>query len=251
MPVGCRLVARLNFRRNESGWLDTPEAGKVRGKIRTNSIPRIPRTSRDASRSGARLASWTIAADVAALVRPPLVRRSLQWWPTLAGVALAAFIALGTSSGRELASILAASGFVYLGAAALQKPSAAWPLFFGTFVVIAVNRTGLSALDATWIFLLIAVLLAAYGLARGAVLPTNGLPLQTIAMAGFGAIAAAALNTSGDAAAYLVAAGLLGHAAWDVYHYLTNRVVVRSMAEFCAVLDTLLAMAIVAATASR
>jgi hypothetical protein len=42
---------------------------------------------------------------------------------------------------------------------------------------------------------------------------------------------------------------LLGHAAWDVYHYWTNRVVVRSMAEFCAVLDTLLAMAIVVATA--
>ena len=179
----------------------------------------------------------------------PRLSSSLQWWPTLAGVGLAAFIALSASSGRELASILAASGFVYLGAAALQKPSAAWPLFFGTFVVIAVNRTGLAAIDATWVFLLLAVLLAAYGLSRGAVLPTAGLPLQTIAMAGFGAVAAAALNTAGDAAAYLVAAGLLGHAAWDVYHYWTNRVVVRSMAEFCAVLDTLLAMAIVVATA--
>jgi hypothetical protein len=181
---------------------------------------------------------------------PPWLGSSLQWWPTLAGVGLAVFIALGTSSGRELASILAASGFVYLGAAALRKPSAAWPLFFGAFVVIAVNRTGLSAIDATWVFLLLAVLLAAYGLSRGAVLPIAGLPLQTIAMAGFGAVAAAALNTSGDAAAYLVAVGLLGHAAWDVYHYWTNRVVVRSMAEFCAVLDTMLAIAIVVATAS-
>jgi hypothetical protein len=139
---------------------------------------------------------------------------------------------------------------VYLGAAALQKPAAAWPLFFGTFLIIAVNRTGITAIDATWVFLLLAVLLAAYGLSRGAVLPTGGLPLQTIAMAAFGAVAAAAVNTSGDAAAYLVAAGLLGHAAWDVYHHWTNRVVVRSMAEFCAVLDTALAVAIVAATAT-
>src|ERR671910_2379927 len=118
----------------------------------------------------------------------PRLSSSLQWWPTLAGIGLAAFIALGASSGRELAPILAASGFVYLGAAALQKPSAAWPLFFGTFVVIAVNRIGVAAIDATWVFLLLAVLLAAYGLSRGAVLPTAGLPLQTIAMAGFGAV---------------------------------------------------------------
>jgi hypothetical protein len=46
--------------------------------------------------------------------------------------------------------------------------------------------------------------------------------------------------------AYLVAAGLLGHAAWDADHYRANRVVVRSMAEFCLVLDTALAVAIVA-----
>ena len=116
----------------------------------------------------------------------PRLGSSLQWWPTLAGAGLAAFIALGASSGRELAPILAASGFVYLGAAALQKPSAAWPLFFGTFAVIAVNRVGLAAIDATWVFLLLSVLFVAYGLSRGAVLPTAGLPLQTIAMAGFG-----------------------------------------------------------------
>ena len=181
---------------------------------------------------------------------PPWLSSSLQWWPTLAGIGLAAFIAVGTSSGRELAPVVAASGFVYLGAAALQKPAAAWPLFFATFVVIAVHRAGIAAIDATWVFLLLAVLLVAYGLSRGAVLPTAGLPLQTIAMAGFGAVAAAALNTTGDAAAYLVAAGLLGHAAWDVHHHWTNKVVPQSMAEFCGVLDTMLAAAIVAATAS-
>ena len=39
---------------------------------------------------------------------------SRQWWPTLAGAGLAAFIAFDMASGRELAPILAASGFVYL-----------------------------------------------------------------------------------------------------------------------------------------
>jgi hypothetical protein len=46
----------------------------------------------------------------------------------------------------------------------------------------------------------------------------------------------------------VVAAGLLGHAAWDVHHHRTGRVVARSLAEFCVVLDTLLAAAIVVAT---
>jgi hypothetical protein len=47
----------------------------------------------------------------------------------------------------------------------------------------------------------------------------------------------------------VVVPSLLGRAAWDVYHHRINKVVVRSMAEFCCVLDTLLAIAIVVAVA--
>ena len=99
--------------------------------------------------------------------------------------------------------------------------------------------------DATWILLGAAVLFLVYGLLRGAVRPAFGLPYQTVAMAVFGAAAAVALTVGGDVGAYLVAAGLLGHAAWDAYHYRVDRVVRRSLAEFCFVLDTLLAVAIV------
>jgi len=63
--------------------------------------------------------------------------------------------------------------------------------------------------------------------------------------AGFG-VAGAALVVDPQLGAYLVAAGLLGHAAWDVDHHRANRVVVRSLAEFCLVLDTPLAVAMVA-----
>jgi hypothetical protein len=41
--------------------------------------------------------------------------------------------------------------------------------------------------------------------------------------------------------------GAARHAAWDVYHHWANKVVGRSMAEFCCVLDTPLAVAIVIA----
>ena len=83
---------------------------------------------------------------------------------------------------------------------------------------------------------------------RGAGHPGYGLPLQTVALLGFGAAAAAALMITPELGAYLVAAGLLGHAAWDAYHHRVNRVVVRSMAEFCLALDTALAAVIVIVT---
>src|SRR5262245_17506040 len=179
-------------------------------------------------------------------------RSSLQWWPILVGIGLAAFMALAMPSGNAMPSVLAASGLVYLGAAALQRPSAAWPLFIVTFLVIAAatvaGRTGLAKLDATWILIGAAVLLLASGLGRGAMRPADGLPLQAIAMAACATAAAVALIINGKIGAYLVAGGLLGHAAWDAYHHWANKVVVRSMAEFCFVLDTPLAAAIVIAT---
>ena len=173
--------------------------------------------------------------------------QSLKWWPTLAGVALAGLVAFPGPAGEESAPILAASGFVYLGAAALRKPSVAWPLFFVTFVVITASRRGVLPIDPTWIILGLAALTFLYGLLRGARHPWDGLPLQTIAMVVVGAGAAFAVVLSGAIGASLVAAGLFGHAAWDVYHHRVNRVVNRSMAEFCCVLDTAIAVAIVVA----
>jgi hypothetical protein len=174
-----------------------------------------------------------------------MVRRR---WPTLAGLGFAAVIAFDLLSGVELAPVLAASAAVYLGAAALQRPAAAWPLFVATAVVITVARLLDDRFEPTWVILAGAVALLAYGLLRGAGRPGHGLPLQTAGLVGFGAAAAAALMITAAFGAWLVAAGLLGHAAWDAYHHRVNRVVVRSLAEFCLVLDTALAVAIVIVT---
>ena len=177
---------------------------------------------------------------------------SLQWWPILAGIGFAAFVAIdlvrGSENGSDLASIVAASGLVYLAAAALQKPSTAWLVFFASVVVITAAKLGLSDFDATWLLLGLAVLFLGYGLLRGATHQPGGLPLQAIGMVVFGAVAAIVLFVNEVAGAYLVAAGLLGHAAWDVYHHWADKVVARSMAEFCFVLDTLLAAVIVFVT---
>jgi hypothetical protein len=178
----------------------------------------------------------------------------LRRWPTLAAIGLAALTTYDLSDGSDLAPIVVASALIYLGAAALRRPATAWGIFFGSFVVLTVAKvvfagTSSAAEDApTWVLLGFAVLFLIYGLLRGATRPREGLPLQAIAMAAFGAIAAIAVLVNSTVGAYLVAAGLLGHAAWDAYHHRINKVVVRSMAEFCFVLDTLLAVIIVIIT---
>ncbi len=189
----------------------------------------------------------------AAIAATPTHTETRRYWPIVAAVALAVLTVVNPgpdgvelAAGADLAQIVAASALVYLGAAALRNQAAAWPVFIGEFVAITVGD--IVGFDSTWLFFAAAVVFVGYGLATGALRPRHGLPLQTVAMLGFGAIAVAALAASPTIGAYLVAAGLFGHAAWDVHHHRTNRVVVRSMAEFCVVLDTLLAIAIIAAT---
>ena len=176
----------------------------------------------------------------------------LQWWPSLAGLGFAAFVAAdlfgGAESGADIGPIVAASGLVYLGAAALHRPIAAWPLFFLTVLVITASKRGWVDVESTWILLAIAGAFLGYGLLRSLRRPRRGLSAQAIAMAGFGAAAAAALIVNETAGALLVAAGLFAHAAWDVYHHWTEKVVTRSLAEFCFVLDTVLGALIVFAT---
>ncbi|WP_194815252.1 hypothetical protein [Nocardia sp. XZ_19_385] len=166
-----------------------------------------------------------------------------QWaparrWPTLAAIAFAALTAHDLATGVDLAQIIAASAMIYLGAAALGRQSVAWPLFFGTFIIITVAK--IAGLDSTAVLLVLAVPVAVY-----AVIKHRDITVQGLAMLAFGAVALTALVVNEQLGAYLVAAGLLGHTAWDIYHLRANRVVSQSLAEFCAVLDTLLALAVI------
>jgi hypothetical protein len=53
-----------------------------------------------------------------------------------------------------------------------------------------------------------------------------------------------ALYVDPDLGGYLVAFALIGRAGWDAHHYLRDRVVARSYAEWCAVVDLLVGAAI-------
>jgi hypothetical protein len=149
---------------------------------------------------------------------------------------------------RNIQAVVAASGLVYLAAAALELPWVSWPGFFASVVVITLVRLDLVPVEATWALLAVAALFAAIGLARAVHRPIGDLPLQALAMTVFGATAAVALLVSPFIRALLVAAALFAHAGWDVFHHVKNKVMVRSMAEFCFVLDSVLGLAIVIVT---
>jgi hypothetical protein len=180
------------------------------------------------------------------MTSPAVVGSVRRRWPALVGIAFAALVSIGMANGVEQAPVLAAAATVYIGCAALQKPGAAWPLFLVSVVVITVAK--FLDVDATLIVLGCGVVLGVYGLLRGVVRPGHGLPLQTVALLGFGAVAAIALFVDTDLGAYLVAAGLLAHSAWDLHHYRANRVVARSLAEFCLLLDASVAVLILIVT---
>lgn len=62
-----------------------------------------------------------------------------------------------------------------------------------------------------------------------------------VALAVFAALNVLALSSSQPATRYLLAAGWLGHAAWDVLHLKTGFIVPRWWAQWCVVIDIILA----------
>ncbi len=173
----------------------------------------------------------------------------LHRWPTALGIAVAAMTAydleIDAGSVSSLSALVVLMALVYVGAAALDRRSASWVVFLAGFAVVVVFLDLLdSGIDPSVVLLVAAPVFVVLGVARGQLRRPGGLPLQTVGMLAFGSIGLVALYVDPDLGGKLVAIALLGHAAWDAYHYLRDRVVARSYAEYCGVLDLLVGAAI-------
>ncbi|MEV4397208.1 hypothetical protein [Nonomuraea sp. NPDC049607] len=169
-------------------------------------------------------------------------------WPTGLGVAFMVFNVLGLEDGRDAALVVFLAALVYLATAVTGRPGVAWPLFGASVVAVAVLR--LLALEPWPGLVGGAVCVAVVDLTDGLVRRPTLVAAQVPAMLVFGAVSVAALSLSPAVGGYLVAAALVGHAVLDVVLWRRNKVVARSMAEFCAALDLTLGMVIVALTVS-
>ena len=164
-------------------------------------------------------------------------------WPTALGIAVAALAAFDVQDGLEFAALTVLMALIYLGAAALDRRWSAWVLLVAG-VALTNFVPSISGVDPSVVLLAAAPVFLALGVARGQLRKPGGLPLQTVGMLAFGSIVLVAIYVDPNLGGKLVAIALIGHAAWDAYHYVRNRVVPRSYAEFCIFVDLLLGAAI-------
>lgn len=89
----------------------------------------------------------------------------------------------------------------------------------------------------TWGLVACALVYLVAGLLRGEVRRTRLVWAQVAGVVGFGAVAGIALLVDPGVGRYLVAAGWLAHAGWDLAHFRANLVVPTWYALACAVVD--------------
>lgn len=165
-------------------------------------------------------------------------------WPSALAIGSAALIG-GGGPGQVfvLGEILLLLGLVYLLVAQVRRPGAAWPALVAGVAAIAALRSLDVPLAAGFAAVGLGVLV--WGAVDGQLREPGMFRVEAAGMLGFGALAFVALTVEPDLARYLVAAGWFAHGVWDVVHLRLNRVVVRSYAEWCGLVDILVAAQLV------
>jgi hypothetical protein len=163
-------------------------------------------------------------------------------WPTWLALALAAIILWDLGDGSELALVLVLAAAGYLFMAVVDRAPATWPVLFAFVATVVVLR--LLDIDPWPALTAVAVALIAVGMISGQLRRPGLYGLQSPAALGFIALGLAALSVAADIGHYFIAAGLLGHAAWDAIHWRANKIVARSFSEWCGVLDLILGLGI-------
>ena len=177
-----------------------------------------------------------------AIQQRPRLYALLRRWPTALGVGVAALTLSDLDDGREFAIVLLIASIGYLAIAVLERPQATWWALIGLLAGVVCLR--LLNIAPEPLLVVVAVVMTIVGLVRGS-LRRLWLPvLQIPATLMFGAVAFIALAAGSEVGSTLVALALLGHTVWDVVHLRARAIVSPSLAEWCAVLDALIAVGI-------
>ncbi|UBU12648.1 hypothetical protein [Nonomuraea gerenzanensis] len=185
--------------------------------------------------------------DVSSPSTGPVAVRALAFlahrWPTFAGLVAMALAVLDDQDGRSQGLVVFLAALIYLATAVVGRPGVVWILFGAAVVGVTVTRVLGADL---WPVLVggavsVTVLSLVSDLPRRPRLAAMQIPLMLV----FGAAALLALSLDPVLGAWLVAVALIGHAAQDVIVWRAGKVVARSLAEFCAVLDFTLGVAII------
>lgn len=177
------------------------------------------------------------------------LRRVLARWPTALAVAISipGFLGGAPEAGvlaDSLGNALMMLPLAYLTVAKLGRRWATWPMVASAIAIVVIART-LDLVSPAVVLSSLALVVLAWSLADGQLRRDGSLRVQAVGLAGFGALTFAGLALLAahpDLGVVLVAAGWFLHGVWDFVHLRLDAVVARSFAEWCAVIDVLLAV---------
>jgi hypothetical protein len=189
--------------------------------------------------------------DVALPRRAKLADR----WPTaLALASVAASIVVIALLDREVeffGPVVVMMAGIYLVAYALGRPVMAWLGLVVLSTVVSVLQVlddeGVLPVDPAVAMAVLVLLIWLWTVAQRRFTDGSTFTLQTAGMLGFGAITLVCAAVSVRWGIALAGIGFIAHGVWDAYHYRANKVVHRSYAEFCGVIDLLTGPALLVA----
>jgi hypothetical protein len=186
-----------------------------------------------------------MSGQTAAAIRPrrPGIDVLTRRWPTALALALSALTFDGDGSGAAvpgLAEALLLLPLGYLTVAKLQRPRASWLVLACGLTTIIVLRL-LDVIAPAAGLVAIALIVLVWGAVDRQLQRSGLFQVQALGMVGFGALALTGLAVDPQLGRYLVAAGWFLHGLWDFVHLRMNKVVARSYAEWCGVIDILIA----------
>ncbi|MGW0654559.1 hypothetical protein ACWD4T_38335 [Streptomyces umbrinus] len=168
-------------------------------------------------------------------------------WPTALAVALVILTTADDASG-ELADTVGAFGdalpllpLLYVIIHQVGNPRVTWPVLgAGVAAMVALGAQDVVSQPVALVAIALAVLV--WGAVRGTPHGRATFGVQAAGALVFGALALIGLAVDPDLGRYLVAAGWFFHAVWDFVHLRLDKVVARSFAEWCGVVDVLVAV---------
>jgi uncharacterized membrane protein YhaH (DUF805 family) len=167
-------------------------------------------------------------------------------WPTLLAAALSVPQILAGSS--DLAGSVGSYGqallllpLLYLIVNQIGDARATWPVLLAG-VALMVGLRLQSLVSPVLVFVTIAAVLLAWGTVRGTPHGRTTFNIQAAGTLAFLTLGLAGLAVDPEIGVYLIAAGWFFHGVWDFVHLRLNKVVSRTFAECCGVIDVLVAV---------
>jgi hypothetical protein len=185
--------------------------------------------------------------EIAGPARPRPAGKLARRWPTALALAVcipALVDPIGPDGIRTFAAAMLLLPLWYVVIAAVGRRSWTWPVLvggIGLFILLQLQER----VEPAAVLAGLALAGVLWGSIRGR-LAQPAFLLQVAGLIAFGALAATGLLVAPDLGRYVVAAGWFGHGIWDFAHHRANAGVARSGAEWCGVVDVLVAAQLVA-----